>query len=112
MDSIERQCVKRSNQRLKRQEPYGCGNVLEITDATENASALHAYTHPDVVRPKKLRREVSETLATLGEHLEGMVCTVTHCREYVLDVSERNVLVEKIAHGVHKHHSRLTPAAR
>src|SRR6266699_1881302 len=34
VNSIERQCIKRTDQRLQRQKPYYCGNSLQVAHAT------------------------------------------------------------------------------
>jgi hypothetical protein len=78
----------------------------------DDAGVFHTHAHPDIRRPRKLRRKVHEPFATFGKHLKSVVWAIAHCLEYTLDIGKWDIVVKEVAHRIYKHDSRLSPAAR
>jgi len=48
----------------------------------------------------------------LGQHLEGVPARLLHGVEDLVDIGERHVLVEQVAHGIHEDHLRRADGER
>ena len=53
-----------------------------------------------------------ETVWALRQNLEGVFCGTRHYGEHSINEFKRNALVEQIAHGIDKDHSRRAPSKR
>lgn len=66
---------------------------------------LDAHPHPDVRSPIEQGVEFFESFRALREDLVLVPVRLVHDREDALDVLDRDVLVEEVAHTVHEHAS-------
>lgn len=73
---------------------------------------LHADAHPDVLRPRQSRSQLSQSFRALRQHLEDVLTGLFHDFKRPTYEVHRHVGMEKIAHGVDENNARLFPAQR
>ncbi|MDQ5894849.1 MAG: Response regulator [Actinomycetota bacterium] len=85
---------------LRRNEPNGGGNFAETICPMNEPTVLDRDAHPNVRMPFEFGCQLSESILSLGKDLEHVMVRLPHHRENLLDVVERNPLMEEIAHRV------------
>jgi hypothetical protein len=80
-----------------------------MIDSVDVVPVLDADAHPDVGRPYQISCHLFQTLGTFGQHLKRVLWTLAHDIEDLLDVVERNVLVEQVRHAIHEDQTPLLP---
>ena len=112
MDALQRQPRYRAEKRFEREKSDGGGNRGQEADAMNVVGVLYGRAHPNVVRPRKVSRQFGGSLGTLRQNLKGMLRCALHDCKTLGDELCRNVLMEEVAHRVHKNHPRTLPVKR
>jgi hypothetical protein len=110
LNSAELKTVKWTEKRLTGEKSHGCWNMKQVPDSMEVISILDTHTHPNILWPRKLGRDGSQTFAALGENLKLMTRYCDHYLKNFLDVLERYAFVKQVAHGVHENLPGTFPA--
>jgi hypothetical protein len=101
-------------QRLDRQEPNRRRGTLEMLYSWHPvALILDAYSPPDIPSVgrefERASKHVFQPLPSLGEHLERVPPRENHYADDPFNIFLGDLVMEQIAHGVDKDHSRLFP---
>ena len=108
---VELEPFKRTEQRLGGDEPHGGGDLAQAVGAVNEAPVLDRDAHPDVRRPRQVRRQLREPLVALRQDLEDVPVGPAHDLEDLSDVGVGNRFVEQVAHRVDEDHPRPRHAA-
>ena len=78
IDPVQLEAVQTPEQRLGGDEPDGRRCCAKQVGALHPAAVLDRYADPHVRRPGQARRELSEALRPLGQHLERVLWRAHH----------------------------------
>jgi hypothetical protein len=116
IDSVQRKLSHAFEQRLKGYKPHARIRLLQVFQPYQHLWTLDRYTEPNMSGCFAVRvsgiYEVAKQRAPLGENLENVMISALHNVKDTRNVRGWNVLVEKVAHGVHEYHSRFFPSER
>lgn len=103
---------ERAKQRLDRKELHARICTSKLIDARDVVGIFHTHAHPHIRRPVEFAIERCESIGALGEHLKAVPVRAAHDVEDALDVLDRHIFVEEIAHRVDEDRLRLFPLQR
>lgn len=101
---------ERAKQRLDRKELHARICTSKLIDARDVVGIFHTHAHPHIRRPVEFAIERCESIGALGEHLKAVPVRAAHDVEDALDVLDRHIFVEEIAHRVDEDAAGSAPA--